>query len=69
MAGEGGGGRGEGGWRAEPAQHTKMETGRDANVHGVHHTNVQDRAGTARERNKENRGGEIRVGRTDEERK
>lgn len=54
---KGRGGRGEGGWRAEPAQHTKMETGRDANVHGVHHTNVQDRAGTAREREIKKTGG------------
>lgn len=56
---------------AEPSQHTKMETGRGANVHVVHHTNVQDQAGTEteteRDRNKgrqkengKNKGGENR---------
>lgn len=66
-------GRGEGWWGGRRVQsrpqHTKMETGRDANVHGVHHTNVQDQAGTARERERErnkerkeggNKGGENR---------
>lgn len=62
MAGEGERGGGVEGRGAEPAQHTKMETGRDANVHGVHHTNVQDRAGTARERNQERKEGENKGG-------